>query len=280
MAGTAVCPVRLNGLTCAPLNDVLITAAPAGSTDCTEDGCETAYAACSCGHRFPLTAAARQELGETLSGYRAVRPAGGFDAQALDALLRRTTWPLEQESPLAKRGVVPVGTPVLHRPARRVPVISTGLIGFSRHMMTAMERAQGIGLAANQAGSPVRVLAHDLRKAVPQILVNPELVRSAGTWRYREGCLSLRIEGTLVSLVRPKVISVVASLLDGRAIALRADELLARVLQHELDHLDGIEYVQRLEGETRSEVYGLMEARGIALSQVPPRPYPRDPSSA
>ncbi|WP_405771261.1 peptide deformylase [Streptomyces sp. NBC_00080] len=263
------CPVRRNGQVCAPINEVLVS----GGADATLE----TYAACSCGRRFPLSRTAAQRLGKVIAGYRAAPTATADPAEArrLDSLIERTTCPTGRVSPLSKQGIVPIGTPVLHRSTEPVTVISTGLARFGLHMVSAMRRAKGIGLAANQVGVPVRVLAHNLGRVLPQIMVNPKVTRSQGRWTYGEGCLSLRIEGTAVDVVRPRIISVVATLLDGRVIAVRADELLARVLQHELDHLDGIEYVQRLVGAERAAVYALIEQSGGDLSFLPPRPYDR-----
>lgn len=184
---------------------------------------------------IPLSRTATQRLVKVIAGYRAAPTATADPAEArrLDSLIERTTCPTGRVSPLSRQGIVPIGTPVLHRATEPVTVISTGLARFGLHMVSAMRRANGIGLAANQVGVPVRVLAHNLGRVLPQIMVNPEATRSQGRWTYGEGCLSLRIEGTAVDVVRPRVITVVATLLDGRVIAVRADELLARVLQHE-----------------------------------------------
>ncbi|MER6790156.1 peptide deformylase [Streptomyces sp. NPDC000658] len=261
------CPRRRDGQSCAPINEVVVGAGPGAAPE--------SYAACSCGRRFPLPHAARRRLGEAVAGCRAVPPATAEPAaaRALDSLLERVAWPAGRASRLSRQGVVPVGTPVLHRPTEPVTVISSGLVRFALHMVSVMRSAGGVGLAANQAGAPVRVLAHDLGRVVPQMLINPRMIRSHGTWTYGEGCLSLRVEGAAADVVRPKVVTVVATLLDGRVLAVRADEVLARVLQHELDHLEGIAYVQRLADAERAAVYALIERAGGDLRSLPPRPY-------
>ncbi|MCQ9133708.1 peptide deformylase [Streptomyces hilarionis] len=261
------CPRRRDGQGCAPVNEVVVGAGQNAGPE--------GYAACSCGRRFPLPPAARRRLDAVAAGCRAVPPATAEPAaaRALDSLLERVVRPAEPTSRLSRPGVVPVGAPVLHRPTQPVGVISPGLVRFALHMASVMRAAGGVGLAANQAGAPVRMLAHDLGRIVPQILVDPRVVGSHGTWTYGEGCLSLRVDDATADVVRPKVVTVVATLLDGRVLAVRADEVLARVLQHEVDHLDGIVYVQRLVGAEREAVLASVERAGGDLASLPPRPH-------
>ncbi|MGQ4405349.1 peptide deformylase [Streptomyces hayashii] len=101
----------------------------------------------------------------------------------------------------------------------------------------------------------------------------PRAIRSHGTWTYGEGCLSLRVAGIAADVVRPEVVTVVAAPLDGRPVAVRADEVLVRVLQRELDHLDGMAYVQRLAGAERAAVHALIERGGGDVTCLHPRPY-------
>jgi peptide deformylase len=141
---------------------------------------------------------------------------------------------------------------------------------LGEHMRTAMYRANGIGLASNQVGVRLRILVHKLIGAAPEILVNPVVLMARGSWRYSEGCLSLQVDGAAGIVKRPQRIMVAAHGIDGSRIALEADELLARILQHELDHLEGIEYVQQLDGDERDRVYDIMRKVGIDVSLMPP----------
>ena len=183
-------------------------------------------------------------------------------------------WPEDETSGFAKVGVVPVGIEVLHRETRFIGQDAAEFVSVLGHrLLRTMEQAQGIGLAANQVGAPARMLVHNLRRAAPPLLFNPVLLSSSGEWDYEEGCLSLQVQGVRATVRRPKVITLTADLPDGSAVILVADELLSRILQHELDHLEGIEYVQRLAGEARDHVYRIMVKAGVAIEWLPSRPY-------
>lgn len=240
------------------------------------------YASCTCGTRFPPSEVPRELPAvavEVVVGF-----ADGHDEQLDETAMARVVrnlWPVDQESDWARDGVVPVGQAVLHEPTRFVDGSVEPVMDLAERLLLTQEDAEGIGLAANQVGAPVRALAQNLTRVAPPILLNPTLLEASGHWRYEEGCLSLHVEGTPAEVVRPKVILVHAELLDGGQIVVEADELFARVLQHELDHLDGIEYVQRLTGSTAERVYALMDKAGIDTGTwLPPRPYDPAPVPA
>jgi len=140
---------------------------------------------------------------------------------------------------------------------------------LAEHMIAVMKARNGIGLAANQVGVSVRVFVHALSNAAPEVLIDPVVLHSDGTWAYSEGCLSVQIPGSRSPLVRPKVVRVRATVLDGSVVEIEADELLSRVFQHEIDHLDGIEYVQRLTGCERDRVYKVMRDAGVDVRYIP-----------
>ena len=264
-APITACPARKGGEHCVPLNQIVIKDE---DTDKTEG-----YAACECGRRFALSASSRRRLLGYFPDAQFIRRGiGTINGHALDQLFK-STWPRGHVSRYAKPGVVPIGTPVLHSPTQQITVITEGLVEFGSHLLTVMHEAGGIGLAANQAGVPVQALVHRFRGIAPRVLLNPEILSSAGEWDYNEGCLSLKIDGTNSSLRRPKNVVVRASTIEGKAIVILADEIFARVLQHEIDHLQGIEYVQRLAERERTRVYRIIEDNGIDLSWIPPRPY-------
>ena len=140
-------------------------------------------------------------------------------------------------------------------------------------MFDTMAAAHGVGLAANQVGAPLRMFVQVHKRAMPEVVVDPEVRATEGSWTYTEGCLSLEVEGTHARLDRPKFVQVRGRTVHGDVIEVTADEIVARICQHEIDHLDGIEYVQRLVGEAHDHVYEVMATDGIDLTVFPERPY-------
>lgn len=139
-----------------------------------------------------------------------------------------------------------LGDPVLREPCRAVEDIDDEIQQLIDDLMDTMYDAEGIGLAAPQIGVSQRVFVYDVSEEghPPGVLVNPQIVESAGTVRESEGCLSIP---DLTEIVERSV-SVVAEGLDreGRLVRLEADGLLSRCFQHESDHLDGILFFDRI----------------------------------
>jgi peptide deformylase len=183
-------------------------------------------------------------------------------------------WPERMLSPWAKEGIVPVGVTVLHRPTSFVDPTSRELRSIVGRLLERMEACSGIGVAANQVGAPFRIFVHRFPRAAPHILINPVLLGTSGSWRYVEGCLSLQLKGVEAEVVRPDASLIVATSLSSGPVVLATTGLLSRVIQHELDHLDGIEYVQRLGPPNRDQVYGIMKSSGIDIRMLPPVSYP------
>ncbi|QXC59423.1 peptide deformylase [Aquihabitans sp. G128] len=262
------CELLDDDRTCEPLNRVWLLAA---------DGTVARkYASCTCGRRFSGRDVS-MKLPEAAVEHLAARAEGRTGAEPLDAeqvaAVVAGLWPVERTSEWAKTGVVPVGQSVLHQPTAPVAIDAPAVADLAERLLFTQEDAHGIGLAANQVGAPVRALAHNLPQVAPTVLVNPVLLASHDEWIYEEGCLSLEIKGTWAKVRRPKVILVHAQLPDGTELVTEADELFSRVLQHELDHLDGVEYVQRLTGTERDRVYQLMQRTGVDTDWLPPLPY-------
>ena len=153
---------------------------------------------------------------------------------------------------MAVRRIEMMGSRVLREEAAPVQEIDDELRRLVRDLLDTMYDAGGIGLAAPQVGVSRRVLVVDVpgeegTGAAPQVhtLVNPVVAdSSAQTERESEGCLS--IPGIEESVTRPARVTVEALAPDGRPVRIEADGLLARVLQHEIDHLDGVLFVDRL----------------------------------
>ena len=143
-----------------------------------------------------------------------------------------------------------VGDPVLRQRAHEVDDIDGALVKLVDDMVTTMYEAPGVGLAAPQVGVQKRLFVYDVGEG-PQTLVNPTIVEGDGEWVFEEGCLS--VPGLSWDIVRPKQVHLTGHDLDGNEVSVEADEYLARVFQHEMDHLDGILLLERLDEDQRKE---------------------------
>jgi peptide deformylase len=155
------------------------------------------------------------------------------------------------------------GDPVLKQRAKDVVELDGKLARFVDTMVHTMYDASGIGLAAPQVGVQKRMFTFDIGEG-PQVLINPEVADSSGEWSYEEGCLS--IPGFHFEIVRPKVVTITGVDLDGRDVVIEGDELLGRVFLHELDHLDGVLMLDRLDPDARRQA--LRELRDVDLAAL------------
>jgi peptide deformylase len=169
------------------------------------------------------------------------------------------------------------GDQVLRRVAAPVTDITAAIVELAERMLATQEVEAGVGLAAPQVGRSIRLFTHSLVELAPPVLINPEILEVSGEWVYNEGCLS--IPGLYYDLVRPKVVGVRAWGLDGELLEFEADELLSRVIQHELDHLNGVLFVDRLSGDARVEAESELASRvkgtlGVADPLLTHKPVP------
>jgi peptide deformylase len=143
--------------------------------------------------------------------------------------------------------------PVLRVRCRRVETFDAGLRKLAANMVETMHAAPGVGLAAPQVGSDLRLAVVDISvgedPAAVQVLVNPEVVRREGLETDVEGCLSL--PGINDKVDRPFAVTVRAQTLEGESFELEAEDYLARAICHEIDHLDGILFTDHLRGLRR-----------------------------
>jgi peptide deformylase len=154
------------------------------------------------------------------------------------------------------RPIVKYGEQVLHRPAENVADITGEIATLVGDMIQTMYAAPGIGLAAPQIGIPLRIFVVDLsvgRNSGDVItFVNPEFVDRDGMQLEEEGCLSL--PGFNATVARPGKATVKGLDLNGNERIIEGTELLARAFQHEMDHLDGHVFVDRLRGIQRDVI--------------------------
>jgi len=161
-----------------------------------------------------------------------------------------------------------IGDPVLRQTAREITDIDDSLVRLVDDMLETMYEAPGLGLAAPQVGVQKRLFVWDIG-AGPEAIVNPEIIESDGEWVFEEGCLS--VPGLSWEIVRPKIIHIVGRDLDGNELSFEADELEARLFQHEMDHLEGTLLIERLDDDTRKEALKTIRDLQFGTAE-PPRP--------
>ena len=154
------------------------------------------------------------------------------------------------------------GDPVLKERTRDVEEIDGSVASLVDSMIETMYAAPGTGLAANQVGVQRRIFVYDVGDG-PRTIINPRIIESDGEWTYDEGCLS--VPGLSWDIVRPNAVHLVGVDLDGNDISIEAAELEGRVFQHELDHLDGILLVERLNDDQRKEALKILRTRTLQL---------------
>ncbi len=157
------------------------------------------------------------------------------------------------------------GDPVLKQRAAEVEELDGDLARLADTMIETMYDAIGLGLAAPQVGVLKRMYVYALDRDDPRVLINPEIVESSGEWAYDEGCLSL--PGMQFEIVRPKLVTVRGIDLDGNEVVFEGDELMGRLIQHEIDHLDGTMLIERLDPDRRKQA--LREWRRAELEGLP-----------
>jgi len=135
--------------------------------------------------------------------------------------------------------------PVLRRKARRLGIIDGSIQRLVEDMLETMRHVEGVGLAAPQVGVSLRLAVIQLPEQEPLVLVNPEVVKRKGERDVGEGCLS--IPGYQAQLKRSLQVVVKALNREGKPFRIKGEELLAQVLEHEIDHLNGVLYIDRLE---------------------------------
>ena len=160
------------------------------------------------------------------------------------------------------------GDPVLTQRAAEVDDINGALVRLADDMLTTMYEAPGLGLAAPQVGVQKRLFVYDAGDG-PAVLVNPVISESSGEWAYEEGCLS--VPGLSWEIIRPKEIHLTGYDLDGNEVSFEADELLSRLFQHELDHLDGVLLLEHLDDDQRKAAKKALREQAMAReATVPP----------
>ncbi len=154
------------------------------------------------------------------------------------------------------------GDPVLKQRAAEVTDVNGALVRLVDDMVETMYEAPGIGLAAPQVGVQKRLFVYDLNDGQgAKAIVNPTVSEHRGEWEFEEGCLS--VPGLYFPIVRPKEVHLTGYDLDGNEVSIEADEILARLFQHELDHLDGKLLLEYLDTDQRKAALKALRDREI-----------------
>jgi peptide deformylase len=156
--------------------------------------------------------------------------------------------PVSGAAPRKIYPVVKYGDPILEKATKPITKFDGELEELTEDMFASMYAAQGVGLAAPQIGLSIRVTVIDVTSGknpeAKLVLVNPEVIHAEGEKREEEGCLS--IPGFRGYVVRPQFVTVKAQNAKGEFFEMRGEDLLARAFCHEIDHLDGILFIQHL----------------------------------
>jgi peptide deformylase len=145
---------------------------------------------------------------------------------------------------MAIRPILTAEAPILRERTKKVSTYDASLGRLLDDMLETMRDAPGVGLAANQVGVPLQVAVIEIDGQVTE-LVNPQIVKVSGEQLDWEGCLS--IPGFVAETPRHAKVTVKARDRHGREIRVKGEELMARALQHEIDHLNGRLYIDRLD---------------------------------
>ncbi len=150
---------------------------------------------------------------------------------------------------MALRNIREIGDDILYKKAKEVKEITEKTRELIDDMLETMYEADGVGLAAPQVGVLKRIAVIDVtaEQDSPIVLVNPEIIHTEGEQRGSEGCLS--VPGKAGIVTRPNVVRVRAFDETMQEFEIKGEELLARALIHEIEHLDGQLYVDKVEGE-------------------------------
>lgn len=149
--------------------------------------------------------------------------------------------------------IITLNDPFLRRRSEPIKDFDDDLTKLIDEMFQTLSGARGLGLAAVQVGALMRLFVVHVPKDTPRVFINPDILEtSIEQVEYEEGCLS--IPGINADVSRPESVKVQAWNQKGKLFSLTADGLLARVIQHEYDHLNGVLFIDRLEPKRKSRL--------------------------
>ena len=157
-----------------------------------------------------------------------------------------------REEKMAIRQIRILGDPILTKKCKEIREVNDKVVQLVDDMLETMYEADGVGLAAPQVGILKRLVVIDIGDG-PLVMINPRILEFSGSQTGDEGCLSYPGKAGVVT--RPNYIRAAYTAEDGEEYEIEAEELLARAICHELDHLDGHMYVEKVEGGIHDAEY-------------------------
>ncbi len=156
--------------------------------------------------------------------------------------------------------IITLGSDILRKQAAMIPEIDRKITDLASGMIDSMHEGRGIGLAGPQVGELKRLFVTHVEGDTPRVFINPQIIQTSQELNvYEEGCLS--IPETFADIKRPFAVTIQAWNERGRPFTLDAEGLLARVIQHEFDHLNGVLFIDHLDEKKRARLIGMYERR-------------------
>ena len=154
--------------------------------------------------------------------------------------------------------ILTLGNECLRQKALPIEKIGPEYIKIANELINALHAGQGIGLAGPQVGLMERIFAIHMEGDIPRIFINPSIIEtSQETLKFEEGCLS--VPGVYTDVIRPRTVKIQAWNEKGRPFTLEAEGILARVILHEYDHLEGILFIDRISEQKKNRILAKME---------------------
>jgi peptide deformylase len=156
--------------------------------------------------------------------------------------------------------IITLGSDLLRQKAEPIKPIGEEYKRIAEEMIDALHEGKGVGLAGPQVGLLKRIFVVHIERDIPRVFINPTIIMtSQDLVKYEEGCLS--IPGLYADVIRPESIRVQAWNERGRPFTLEAEGILARVILHEYDHLEGMLFIDRLSEPKRNKIIAKWEKR-------------------